>query len=362
MSHTVRVHAPTGPYDVHVGRGAASRLPEIIAKDGVTRRILVIADEAVANLHLPELRKHLPADIAIARVASGEASKSLASAAGLYDQLAAARIGRRDLIITFGGGVIGDLGGFVAATWNRGVSFVQVPTTIEAAVDASVGGKTAINHPAGKNLIGAFHQPAAVLIDLDFLATLPHRDYVAGLAESVKHAAIRDPAFLDWHERMAPAILAREESAVAELVARNCAIKADVVSQDVYESGVRAILNYGHTIGHAIEHVAAYALRHGECVALGIVAENHIAVARGLLDAAVATRIRRVMEQLELPTRLPVALANSIPIEAVIAACRLDKKARAGAVHFVLLAEIGRPVEVADVTDDQIAAASAALL
>jgi 3-dehydroquinate synthase len=289
----------------------------------------------------------------VVRFPSGEASKSLHQAERLYSELASARVSRRDLIVTLGGGVAGDLGGFVAATWMRGVRFIQIPTTLLAAVDASVGGKTGINHAAGKNLIGAFHQPAAVLIDIDFLETLPPREYVAGLAESVKHAVIRDATLLEWHEQHLDQIIARQPDVQEGLITRSCEIKAEIVAQDERENDLRMILNHGHTIGHALEYLLDYELRHGECVALGMIVENELARRRGVLSNDTAQRIATLIERLGLPTRLPRALAP----EAVVDTCGLDKKARAGAAHFVLLQGLGQPLRVADVADEEIAAA-----
>lgn len=318
-----------------------------------------MTDETVARLHGDAIRTQVPGAKLVA-VAPGEESKSLTTAAWLYERLAEARVGRRDALIALGGGVVGDLAGFVAATWLRGIDFVQVPTTLESAVDASVGGKTGVNLPAGKNLVGAFHQPAAVVIDTDFLNTLPQRDFRAGLAESVKHAAIRDPDFLNWHEQRADAIVARDPQTLDELIERNCRIKAGVVEQDEREAGLRAILNHGHTIGHAIEHVLGYELRHGECVALGMIAENALAVGRGLLSARAAERIRVLLAELGLPTALPRGLDPA----AFRAALAVDKKNAGGAVNYVLLHErdeVGRTVRVGDVSENELAAALGAI-
>ncbi len=350
---TVQVELGPRGYPIHIGPGARRQLGTLVTQRPHARPAALIAGERVAELHLDTLLPELGPTPLVLRVPPGEASKSLQTASRLYDALADAHIERRDLIVTFGGGVVGDLGGFVAATWLRGIDFVQVPTTLEAAVDASVGGKTGVNHRAGKNLIGAFHQPRAVVIDIDFLGTLPQRDFVAGLGESVKHAVIRDPGFLEWHEAHAAAVLAREPDVLVELIARNCQIKADVVGRDEREQGLRAILNYGHTLGHAFEHLLGYELRHGECVALGMVAVNEIAGARHQLDRQVADRITALLARLGLPTRLP----RPVDTRAVAATCRMDKKVAAGAVNFVLVPTPGQTVRVADVTDDEIAAA-----
>ncbi|MBN2446084.1 MAG: 3-dehydroquinate synthase [Phycisphaerae bacterium] len=340
---------------ISIGSGARAGIAAQIQKLSGVSKTLVIADEYVANLHLDTLSSVIGLPTAVLTFPRGEQSKSLGVYSKLLDGVADARLERNDLIITLGGGVAGDLGGFVAATWLRGIRFIQVPTTTEAAVDASVGGKTAINLPAGKNLVGAFHQPSAVIIDTDFLATLDQRDFVAGLGESVKHAAIRAPAFLTWHEDHATEILSHAPDVIADLIARNCEIKADVVGQDERERNVRAILNHGHTIGHAIELLCEYELRHGECVALGMVAENEIAERRGRLDAGTAGRIRHLLEQLGLPMHLP----KDLPAEDLRDACQMDKKNVGGMMNYVLLRGLGEPVRVSDVTDAEFDAAIA---
>jgi 3-dehydroquinate synthase len=354
---TVSVDLGSRSYLVQIGRGVRTGLPDLLSSLGGTQQIAVVADATVAKLHWDRIAPLLPPGTLRFDVPPGESSKSLATASGLYDALATARFERSDLIVALGGGMVGDLAGFVAATWLRGVRFLQMPTTLEAAVDASVGGKTAVNHPAGKNLIGVFHQPSAVLIDTELLDTLPARDFVAGLAESVKHAAACDPAFFEWHEQAAAGILCREPETLDELITWNCRIKAGIVARDERERDLRAILNFGHTIGHALEHALAFELRHGECVALGMLAENEISRRRGWLAAETNVRVRGLLERLGLPTRLPCAVSA----EAVLTACRLDKKVRAGAVHMILLEDLGRPRRAVDVTDEEIAASLLAL-
>jgi 3-dehydroquinate synthase len=344
-------------YPIFIGADALAQLGNILGRLSGVETVAVIADETVAKLHLERLRAALPPTHTILTMPGGEPSKSLETAARLFDGLAAARIGRKDAIVTFGGGVVGDVGGFVAATWLRGVRFIQIATTLEAAIDASVGGKTAVNHASGKNLIGAFHQPSAVIVDTAFLETLPPREYLAGLAESVKQAAVRDGAFFAWHEANAAAILERAPDALIELIARNCEIKAEVVAKDEREDSLRAILNHGHTLGHAIEHLLGYELRHGECVALGMLAENELAMARGMLPRGAADRVRALIERLGLRTRLP----RQLPAEDVLAACRMDKKARAGSIYFSLISAIGVPQVVSGLRDEEIAAAMATI-
>lgn len=349
----VNVELAERGYPIHIGAGTRRELAALVHDLGGAPRVAVIADQRVADLHLDRAVEALETRPTVLRFPAGEASKSLHRAERLYAELANAGIARRDLIVTLGGGVAGDLGGFVAATWMRGVRFLQMPTTLLAAIDASIGGKTGVNHPAGKNLIGAFHQPIAVLVDVDFLETLPQRDHVAGLAESVKHAVIRDAALLEWHEQHAEEIVAREPEVLEELIARSCAIKADVVARDEREDDLRMILNHGHTIGHALEHLLSYELRHGECVALGMLVENELARMRGMLADGPGKRITAIIERLGLPTRLPRALAA----DEVAETCGLDKKVRGGAVNFVLLRGLGAPERIADISDEEIAEA-----
>lgn len=348
---SLSVHIPGRTYTVTIGPGARRALRAHL--DAPAGQQVVIADQTVADLHLAALRDALPPAPTVLTFPAGEASKSLAAVERLCVQLAAARVERRAIIIALGGGVAGDLAGFIAAVWLRGVRYIQVPTTLLAAVDASVGGKTGVNLAAGKNLVGAFHQPLAVVVDTEFLETLPERDWTAGLAESVKHAAIRDAEFLTWHEQEAARIRGREADCVTELIARNCEIKAAVVAADERETGLRAILNHGHTIGHAIEHVLGYELRHGECVALGMRVENDLARRRGLFPAEAAERIAALLTQLGLPESLPRRLD---PAE-LWAVCEVDKKVQGSSVHFVLLEDVGRPVRVVDVTEAEVAGA-----
>ncbi|MBK9121053.1 MAG: 3-dehydroquinate synthase [Phycisphaerales bacterium] len=346
---TVPVNLADRSYPIVIGDHARTKLRECNSVLAAPQ-LVVIADDRVAKLHLPALVTALPAEPLILTFPAGEASKSLAVAGRLYDQLAEARVERRAVMVAFGGGVAGDLAGFVAATWLRGVPFVQVPTTLLAAVDAAVGGKTGLDLPAGKNLVGAFHQPTGVYVDLAFLETLPERDYRAGLAESVKHGAIRSVELLEWHSTHAEAITARDGGRLEELIARNCEIKAEVVARDERESGLRAILNHGHTIGHALEHLLDYELRHGECVALGMRVENELAVQRGLLSGAAAQQIAELLQALGLPLRLQKPLEPT----AVWEACQVDKKVHAGAVNFVLLRGLGQTQKVADITPEEV--------
>jgi 3-dehydroquinate synthase len=258
----------------------------------------------------------------------------------VYDQLLPARLERSTPILALGGGVIGDMSGFVAATLLRGVPFVQIPTTLLAMVDASVGGKTGINHSAGKNLIGAFHQPMAVFCDPQVLRTLPPRDFRGGLAECIKHDLIRDAeGFATLEHRLQPDPQAMSIDDLAELVAHNVRIKAQVVAADPFERGERAHLNFGHTFGHAIESVSRYGYSHGESVALGMVAAAHLSRALGLLDASSVDRIARAIARAGLPTT-----GLTLATEALLATMQTDKKVVGGRLRFVVLDRIGNAV------------------
>lgn len=341
ISHpTVAVQLGDRSYSVHIGAGLLDELGALVrSRCPAARQATIITDSVVGPLYADRALASLAgASFAatLMTVPAGESSKSLVVASELYDALAEGRHARDEPIIALGGGVVGDLAGFVAATWLRGVPFVQCPTTTEACFDASVGGKTAVNHLAGKNLIGAFHQPAVVCIDTICLATLSDRDYRAGLAESVKHAIIADEAFLHWHERHAAAILSRDAATLVQLIRRNCEIKAAVVATDERETsgnGVgRAALNFGHTIGHALEAESAYGLRHGEAVALGMTAALELAVRLTRFPVAQRDRVEALLTALGLPTRLDQPLnAGSL-----IARLASDKKLAGGRVRFVL--------------------------
>ena len=343
--HIVEVNVGASRYPVIIGPGRLNRLGTLLRERFKVRNVAVITDENVGPLHadtaLDSLRQ---ADFepTLLTVPAGDATKCLDVVSGLYDKLAELKIDRSCPVVALGGGVIGDLTGFVAATWMRGVGFVQCPTTLEADVDASVGGKTGVNHASGKNLIGAFYQPKFVLIDTDTLSTLDPRDGRAGSAESIKHAIIRDADFMTWHEKNADAIRACKPGIRTELIARNVQIKADVVAEDERETtGIRALLNFGHTAGHAIETAMARRgdpWRHGEAVAVGMVAAAEMSVVSGRLDQASADRIAAGIEKLGLPITAPLADARDELMDLM----RLDKKVAAGKIRFTLIDAIGK--------------------
>ena len=332
---------------VFVGTGIRKRIGEplsVVWESRKPERVLLVTDEKVGGLYSEEIigaMKSGACNVFLHVVAVGESSKCVGLAEQLYHCLAENRFGRDDVVFALGGGVVSDLAGFVAATWMRGIRWVVVPTTIEAGVDACLGGKTAINIPGGKNLVGAFHPPIAVLADPEFFKTLNVRDVRAGLAESVKHAFLTSEEFVRWHEENVEGILGLDEQVLPELVTRNLKIKGGIVEADPFErTGRRMILNFGHTIGHAIEVCSGFTLRHGECVAMGMVAAGRISERLGLIEATLAERLEGLLNRFELPTRIP----NTLTVDDILAALRLDKKVRDGRVQFVLLEGIGRPV------------------
>ncbi|UCC31551.1 MAG: 3-dehydroquinate synthase [Phycisphaerales bacterium] len=293
------------------------------------------------------------------QIEPGEASKSLEVVGEVYRYLAGHSLARDTVIVSLGGGVVSDLAGFVAATWMRGIRFAVCPTTLEADVDASIGGKTAINVPGGKNLVGAFHQPILVAVDPACLKTLDTRDVRAGLAESVKHALVSSDEFVTWHEANADAILALDDPTTVELILENLRIKANIVQKDVHErAGLRMLLNFGHTIGHAIEECCRFALRHGECVSLGMVAACRLSHAMGLLDESVVRRAETTLARFGLPTEL----RDPIETDLIMATIRKDKKIRGGTEQFVLLEAIGRPVVRNDIPQQAVRDAYESLL
>jgi 3-dehydroquinate synthase len=331
---TTRIPVPGDrPYDVLVGRDLADALPTLI--DGAARAAVLFAPPLKAQA--TAIAEALPRPLLI-EVPDAEAGKSIDVAARCWDELGAATFTRTDVVIGVGGGAVTDLAGFVAAGWLRGVRWVPVSTSLLGMVDAAVGGKTGVNISAGKNLVGAFHPPAGVLCDLDLLATLPADDLVAGLAEVVKCGFIADPAILDLIEADPAAAADPRSATLRELVERAIRVKAHVVGHDLRESGLREILNYGHTLGHAIEKRERYAWKHGHAVAVGLIYAAELSRLSGRLDDRTAARHRRVLDLLKLPTAYS---GDAWPD--LLAAMRVDKKARADTLRFVVLDGLGRP-------------------
>lgn len=347
MIRTIEVALSGRAYAVHVGPGllasAGSRIAPLIG----TGRLVIVSDHIVAALQGQVLMTSLAAaglDAASITIEPGEAAKSFAGLADLCDRLLALNLGRKDWLIALGGGVIGDLTGFAAAIFKRGIGFIQVPTTLLAQVDSSVGGKTAIDTPRGKNLIGAFHQPGLVLADLDVLTTLPLREMRCGYAEIVKYALLGDPAFLDWLEAHGGAVLAGDPEALGQAVARSVAMKAQIVLEDETEQGRRALLNLGHTFGHALEAEAGFgeALKHGEAVAVGMAQAFRFSAAQGLTSRQAADRAVAVIEAAGLPSRLSDLTLPALSADTLLAHMAQDKKAGpSGAITLVLARGIG---------------------
>ena len=334
----LRVDLGARSYPILIGDGLLGT-PDLLVPYIGGHQAAVITNTTVGPLFLDKLRASLGGVAAdVIELQDGERFKTLDTYASVIDALMRKRHNRTTTLIALGGGVIGDLAGFAAATFQRGVAFVQVPTTLLAQVDASVGGKTAVNHPGGKNMIGAFHQPRCVLADTATLATLPMREYRAGLAEVVKYGVIWSARFFARLERNTQALIERDAALLAEVIRESCAIKAAVVAEDEREQGRRAILNYGHTFGHALESLTGYdQLLHGEAVAIGMVLAADCACRHGLLDEASAQRIRDLVGALGLPTAMPAAIDPSAALEAM----GMDKKVVDGRLRLVLPERIG---------------------
>jgi len=339
-------------YPIHIGSGVLDD-PELYRPHLRGGRAAIVTNDVVAPLYLARLRAALAAagvECVEIVLPDGEAHKDWQTLDRIADGLLAARCDRRTPIVALGGGVIGDMAGFAAAIYQRGVPFIQVPTTLLAQVDSSVGGKTAINHARGKNMLGAFHQPQAVITDVDTLGTLPDRELRAGLAEVIKHGLILDADFVDWLESGMAHLLAREPHALAYAVRRCCELKAGVVGADEREEGLRAILNFGHTFGHAIETAMGYgSWLHGEAVGAGMVIAARLSAEAGLIDRAGAARVHRLVERAGLPVEgPPMAFERYMELMAV------DKKAERGSIRFVLLERIGAARLASDLSEAQI--------
>ena len=333
-------------YDIFIGQGLLDD-PDVFGTISKSRDAMVVTNTIVGPLYADRLCKTL-ADrfdrVHQVILPDGEIHKTWESLQSVFDALLAQHCDRKTVLFALGGGVVGDLGGFAAACYMRGIPFVQVPTTLLAQVDSSVGGKTAINHPAGKNMIGAFYQPLKVLCDLSTLKTLPAREWSAGLAEIIKYGPIADAVFFGWLEERMEALMAREETSVAYAVKRSCEIKAAVVGQDERESGLRAILNFGHTFGHAIESGMGYgAWLHGEAVGCGMVMASRLSERLGLMSAQDVARVVHLVKKAGLPCVGPI-LSNTDNAGRYLELMQVDKKAEDGHVRFVLIEGLGRAV------------------
>jgi 3-dehydroquinate synthase len=337
---TVSIALDERSYDILIG---PQLLDDPATWQGLPRAAaaLIVSNETVAPLYLERLRGRLLAHygrVEAVVLPDGEQYKDWTTMNQIVDHLLGRAMDRKTVLFALGGGVVGDMTGFAAAIYMRGVPFVQVPTTLLAQVDSSVGGKTAINHPLGKNMLGAFYQPARVIADLDTLDTLPPRELAAGLAEVIKYGPIADADFLDWIETNLGALLARDKAALAYAIKRSCEIKAWVVGQDEREQGLRAILNFGHTFGHAIETGLGYGeWLHGEGVGCGMVLASDLSVRLGLMPVQFSDRMRRLVERAGLPVRAP-----RLGIERYLELMRVDKKSEGGEIRFVLIEGLGK--------------------
>jgi 3-dehydroquinate synthase len=358
---TVPVHLVAATYDVMIGSSNLSTVGRTLAERCGRSQIAVVTAMPI-HRHCGKRILASLTDVGFSPrlllIPDGERVKSLRWAAHLYDLLIKHRYGRGTILIALGGGVIGDLTGFVASTYLRGVDFVQVPTTLVAQVDASIGGKTGVNHPKGKNLIGTFYQPRLVFIDVAALQSLPKRELIGGMAEVVKYGVISDPDLFTYLELHNSLLLKYDLAALEHIVVKSARIKADVVGKDEREAGLRRVLNYGHTLGHAIEAVTGYRrYHHGEAIAIGMQFAAMLAVRLGRCEQAVAHRQERLFKRLGLP----IALPPRVSVRMLLSAMALDKKVRDGRVHFVLPERIGRVV-VEPVGYDQIKAALQAFI
>lgn len=343
---TVHVPLPGRAYDVHIGAGLLGQAGAFIAPFLSRPKVVVLTEERVAGLHLETLRAGLDAagiDMTALALSPGEGSKSWAGLTKSLDWLLDQKVERGDMVIAFGGGVIGDLAGFAAAILRRGVRFIQIPTTLLAQVDSSVGGKTGINAPQGKNLIGAFHQPSLVLADVDVLGTLTPRDFLAGYGEVVKYGCLGDADFFDWLEQNAPLMAAGDTGLRIEAVRHSVAMKAGIVTRDEKENGERALLNLGHTFGHALEAATGYSdrLLHGEGVAIGCALAFEVSARMGLMSQESPSRLRAHLAAMGMKKDL-VDIAGDLPDTAgLISLMGQDKKVQAGRLNFILARAIG---------------------
>jgi len=338
----VTVELGSRPYDIWIAPGLIGRLDQFLAPLAPTS-IHIVTNEVVAPLYLEQVRRtcHQVAPTSQCTVPDGEHVKNVDTVQRVIDALVKARADRGSVVVALGGGVVGDIAGFAAAVFMRGVRVVQVPTTLLAQVDSSVGGKTGVNHPSGKNLIGAFHQPSVVVSDTSVLRSLPARELSAGLAEVLKHGLLADSEYFERTVRDMPRLLSLDDGALADAIVRSCRIKAGVVGRDERESGERALLNLGHTFGHAIEALTGFGRwLHGEAVACGLCLAGDLSSRLGLIAAADVQRIADAVSAARLPARI-----EGLPKAAAIDAMRGDKKTHAGRIRFIVLERIGRAIQ-----------------
>lgn len=354
---TVNVNLAERGYDIKIGSGLLSEAIKFFIERKKADHFVIITDANVEPLYVEPLVDQLSdenLDVDVMTIEPGESSKTVEMVEELWNGMLSAAADRQSVVIAVGGGVVGDLAGFAAAGYARGIGFIQVPTTLLAQVDSSVGGKTGVNLPEGKNMVGAFWQPLGVLIDVDVLESLPEREYIAGLAEVVKYGVILDEEFFAYLENNVEAIQNRDSAALEHIVARSCRLKADIVEQDEREeTGLRSVLNYGHTFGHALESATNYTeILHGEGVSIGMHCAAKLAARVGMVDEAFVTRQKKLLTALKLPTKLP-----EVDLDEVLHLMRRDKKVADGQIKFVLPTRMGEVKLVDDIAPTDIRAA-----
>jgi len=340
--HIVNVPLGNRSYPIYIGTNLLKNIGELCIDHTIARTVVIITDENVARYYLPLVKRSLEKKkISVHSIVlpPGERQKSLETAEKIYTKLLGWNIERNSTIVALGGGVIGDLAGFIAATYQRGIGFIQIPTTLLAQVDSSVGGKVGINHPLAKNMIGAFHQPQFVLADTSVLKTLPKRELICGMGEAVKYGVILDKKFFSFIEQNLNKALLGEHTIVSHIIRRSCELKAYVVSRDEKEQNLRAILNFGHTIGHALEHAGKLSLlKHGEAILYGMIAETNIAFESGMISFADQERLERLIKRIPIPSLSPLRLKNAKLFETM----RNDKKVKDGSIRMNLPYTIGK--------------------
>jgi len=356
---TLTINLGDRSYPILIGEDTLPQLPAILDQLSVSGKVGVVTDTNVGPLYGDRVLNSIDRtgrDAALCVIPAGEHYKRLATIEGICTDFVRAGLDRGSVIMALGGGVVGDVAGFAAAVFMRGIRFIQVPTTIVAQVDSSVGGKTGVSLPEGKNMIGAFHQPSAVVIDLTMLRTLPDRELRAGIAEVIKHGVIADDALFAYMEQSADAIVAKDLNALIYLIRRSCEIKGAIVEADEREQGLRANLNYGHTFGHAIETVSQYAFLHGEAVALGMCAAATLARELGMVSPDFVTRQKNCIQKYGLPTSW-----QEIPVDDVLEVMHHDKKAKSGKLKVVLPTRFGEVIHRSDITREQLRTALEAI-
>jgi len=352
---TVHVRLGERSYDIHIGKDLISNLGPLLKDLSLGKKGVILTDTNVGPKYAEIVRKSLTecnTQVEVIEIPAGENSKSIQTAQSLWENLLKKGLDRSSFIITLGGGVVGDLGGFVAATYLRGIPFIQIPTTLLAQVDSSVGGKVGINLAQGKNLIGSFYQPLAVIIDVQVLATLPPREFQAGLAEVIKYGIIWDKTFFHFLEKNLSGLLEFKEEPLIKAIAKSCEIKTLVVEMDEKELGMRAVLNFGHTFGHAYEAAEGYKdLRHGEAISVGMIAAAKLSYRLNLCKEEVVQSIESLISKAGLPTRL-----KNLSFDAVKNHMKVDKKVRDGKINFILAESIGKVVRRSDIPDEDVEA------